>query len=59
MSADDAISATVGALPRSCHIVETVRLTRIAVSCTFRGTRSAQPRSRKWRFSSPTMVAAA
>ena len=42
-----AISATVGALPRSCHIVETVRFTRIAVSWTFRGTRSAQPRSRK------------
>ena len=45
--------------PSSCDRSSTTRVTRRCSSWTRRGTRTAQPLSRKWRLSSPTMVGVA
>ena len=52
-----ASSAGVGARPPPCWAI--ARFTRTAASFRSRGTWIAQPRSRKWRFSSPRIVGTA
>ena len=54
--ARSAISRGVGGRPSSWLSAAIVRSSSRCSSCTRRGTRTAQPRSRKWRFSSPRIV---
>src|SRR6266536_1802994 len=57
--ARSATSAGVGDRPCSWPSVATIRPSWRWSSCTRRGTRTAHPRSRKWRLSSPRIVGVA
>ena len=54
-----AISATVGERPSSFVSSPTVAVSRSPSSCSARGTRTDQDRSRKWRLISPEIVGVA